>query len=143
MDSLSTAKISWAIVVDALDECVNDQPASATLRSRSFRQAVPLVKFFITGRPEPRIRTGFRLLLEPFTQISLFHEVKLSSVDGDIRSYLQEKLSAVAKRRSDFDLPDPRPCDGDLATPTENSSGLIIFYPGQVYRIAERPVSIR
>ena len=101
--------ISCVIIVDALDECVDDQPASAILSVLGrFVKQLPSVKFFITGRPEPRIRTGFRLpLLEPFTQIFLLHEVELSSVDEDIRLYLQEKLVAVAKRRSDFDLTDP------------------------------------
>jgi hypothetical protein len=126
---LSSTGISCVIVVDALDECVDDQPASAILSVLGrFVKQLPWVKFFITGRPEPRIRTGFRLpLLEPFTQIFLLHEVELSSVDEDIRLYLQEKLTAVAKRRSDFDLTDPWPCDEDLTALTKKSSGLFIF----------------
>ena len=129
VNPLSSAGISCVIVVDALDECVDDQPASAILSVLGrFVKELPLVKFFITGRPEPRIRTGFRLpLLEPITQIFLLHEVELSSVDQDIRLYLQEKLTAVAKRRSDFDLPNSWPCDEDLTTLTKKSSGLFIF----------------
>jgi hypothetical protein len=129
VDPLSTTDISCVIVVDALDECVDDQPASAILSVLGrFVKRLPTIKFFITGRPEPRIRTGFRLpLLEPITQIFLLHEVKLSSVDEDIRLYLQEKLTAVAKRRSDFDLSDPWPCDKDLTVLTNKSSGLFIF----------------
>ena len=126
---LSSSHISCVIVIDALDECVDDQPASAILSvlARYVKQLL-LVKFFITGRPEPRIRTGFRLpLLDPFTQIFLLHEVKLSDVDEDIRLYLQEKLAAVAKRRSDLDLSDPWPCGQDLTALTKKSSGLFIF----------------
>ena len=91
VDPLSSTSISCLIVIDALDECVDDQPASAILSvlGRYVRQ-LQSVKFFITGRPELRIRKGFRLpLLEPLTQIFLLHEVELSSVDGDIRFYLQ------------------------------------------------------
>ena len=129
VDPLSSVGISCVIVVDALDECVDDQPASAILSVLGrFVKQLPWVKFFITGRPEPRIRTGFRLpLLEPFTQIFLLHKVELSSVDEDIRLYLQEKLTAIAKRRSDFDLTDPWPCDEDLTALTKKSSGLFIF----------------
>ena len=129
VDPLSSTDISCVIVVDALDECVDDQPASAILSVLGrFVKNLPSVKFFITGRPEPRIRTGFRLpLLEPFTHIFLLHEVELSSVDDDIRLYLQEKLTAVAKRRSDFDLPASWPCDKDLMALTKKSSGLFIF----------------
>jgi hypothetical protein len=129
VDPLSSTGISCIIVIDALDECVDDQPASAILSVLArFPKQLPSVKFFITGRPEPRIRTGFRLpLLEPFTQVFLLHKVELSNVDEDIRLYLQEKLAAVAKRRSDLDLTDPWPCDKDLVTLTKKSSGLFIF----------------
>ena len=129
VDPLSSTSISCVIVVDALDKCVDDQSASAILSVLGrFVNQLPSVKFFITGRPEPRVRTGFRLpLLEPFTQVFLLHEVELSSVDDDIRLYLQEKLTAVAKRRSDVDLSDPWPCGEDLATLTKKSSGLFIF----------------
>ena len=129
VDPLSSANVSCVIVVDALDECVDDQPASAILSvlGRHIKQ-LSFVKFFITGRPEPRIRTGFRLpLLEPLTQIFLLHEVKLSDVDGDIRLYLHEKLIGVAKRRSNFNVTDPWPCDKDLVALTKKSSGLFIF----------------
>ena len=126
---LASSKISCVIVVDALDECIDDQPASAILSvlGRHVKQLLS-VNFFITGRPEPRIRTGFRLpLLEPLTHIFLLHEVKPATVDEDIRSYLQEKLTAVSKRRSDLDLSDPWPCAEDLTALTKKSSGLFIF----------------
>ena len=129
VDPLSSTNISCVIIVDALDECVDDQPSSAILSvlGRHVNE-LSFVKFFITGRPEPRIRSGFRLpLLEPLTQIFLLHEVKLSSVDGDIRLYLQEKLTAVAKQRSNFDVSDEWPCDEDLEALTKKSSGLFIF----------------
>jgi len=129
VDPLSSTDISCVVVVDALDECVDDQPASAILSVLArFVKRLPSVKFFITGRPEPRIRSGFRLpLLEPLTQIFLLHEVELSSVDEDIRLYLQEKLTTIAKQRSDFDISAPWPCDEDLTALTKKSSGLFIF----------------
>ena len=126
---LSEAKVSCVIVIDALDECIDDQPASAILSVLGrFTKQLPLVKFFITGRPEPRIRSGFRLpLLEPITHIFLLHEVGLSSVDSDIQLYLTQRLTSIAKRRSDVDLPDPWPHDGEILALTKKSSGLFIF----------------
>ena len=126
---LSEAKVSCVIVIDALDECIDDQPASVILSVLGrFAKQLPLVRFFITGRPEPRIRTGFRLpLLEPITHIFLLHEVGLSSVNNDIQLYLTQKLTAIAKRRSDVDLPDPWPHDGEILTLTKKSSGFFIF----------------
>ena len=129
VNPLSGKDIPCVIVIDALDECIDDQPASAILSVLGrFAKQLPLVKFFITGRPEPRIRSGFRLpLLEPLTQIFLLHEVELSSVDNDIRLYLTQKLTAITKQRSDLELPDPWPSDNEIEALTNKSSGLFIF----------------
>jgi len=129
VDPLSVTGISCVVIIDALDECVDDQPASAILSVLGrLVSKLPLVKFFITGRPEPRIRSGSRLpLLEPFTQIFLLHEVDPTSVGSDIRLYLTEKLTATAKRRSGLDLPEAWPSDEDIAVLVKKSSGLFIF----------------
>ena len=129
VDPLSATDISCVIVIDALDECVDDQPASAILSVLGrLVSKLTQVKFFITGRPEPRIRSGFRLpLLEPFTQIFLLHEVDPTSVEGDIRLYLTEKLTAIAKRRSGLDLPEAWPSDDEITVLAHKSSGLFIF----------------
>jgi hypothetical protein len=74
VNPLSTENVSCVIVIDALDECIDDQPASAILSVLGrFAKQLPLVKFFITGRPEPRIRSGFRLpLWNPSPRSSCF-----------------------------------------------------------------------
>ena len=42
------------IIIDALDECKDEEPASAILSILSrYVDQIPNVKFFITGRPEP------------------------------------------------------------------------------------------
>ena len=129
VNPLSENNISCVIIIDALDECIDDQPASAILSVLGrFAKQLPLVKFFITGRPEPRIRSGFRLpLLEPLTQIFLLHEVESSSVDNDIQLYLTQRLTTIAKQRSDVDLPNPWPHNHEIVALTKKSSGLFIF----------------
>ena len=129
VNPLSGETIPFIIVIDALDECIDDQPASAILSVLGrFVQQLSPVKFFITGRPEPRIRTGFRLsLLQPLTQIFLLHEVESSSVDNDIQLFLTQRLTAIAKQRSDLDLPNPWPHDYEIVALTTKSSGLFIF----------------
>ena len=129
INPLSGKNISCVIIIDALDECSDDQPASAILSVLGqFVKQLSLVKFFITGRPEPRIRTGFRLpLLQPITQIFLLHEVQLSHVSSDIQLYLTWRLTTIAKQRSGLELPNPWPCDDDILTLTKKSSGLFIF----------------
>ena len=126
---LSETKVSCVIIIDALDECIDSQPASAILSVLGrFAKQLPLVKFFITGRPELPIRHGFRLpLLEPITQIFLLHEVQLSSVDNDIQLYLTQRLTTIAKQRSDLELPNPWPRNDEIMALTKKSSGLFIF----------------
>ena len=129
VNPLSRANISCIIVIDALDECIDTDPSSAILSVLGqFVHKLPLVKFFITGRPEPRIRTGFRLpLLKPITQIFLLHQVDSTSVDNDIQLYLTQKLTTISTQRSDLDLPNSWPHDDDVKALTEKSSGLFIF----------------
>jgi len=129
VNPLSGKNISCVIVIDALDECIDDQPASAILSVLGrFVNQLSLVKFFITGRPEARIRTGFRLpLLQPLTQVFLLHEVESSSVNNDIQLYLAQRLTVVARQRSDLDLPNPWPHNDEIKALTKKSSGLFIF----------------
>ena len=50
------------IIIDALDKCQDKEPSSAFLSVLSrYVDKIPHVKFFITGRPEPRICSGFHL----------------------------------------------------------------------------------
>ena len=129
VNPLSGTNISCVIVIDALDECIDNEPSSAILSVLGqFVNQLPLVKFFITGRPEPQIRTGFRLpLLQPITQIFLLHEVDLTSINKDIQLYLTERLTKIAKQRSDLDLSHPWPHDSEIEALTKKSSGLFIF----------------
>ena len=129
VNPLSREDISCMIIIDALDECIDDQPASAILSVLGrFVKQLPLVKFFITGRPEPRIRTGFRLpLLQPLTQVFLLHEVEPSSVENDIQLYLIQRLTTIATQRSGLNLPSPWPNDQDIKALTKKSSALFIF----------------
>ena len=58
VDPLKATRISTLIIIDALDECKDEEPASAILSILSrYVDQIPSVKFFITGRPEPRIRS--------------------------------------------------------------------------------------
>ena len=93
--------VTTVIVIDALDECKDEEPSSAILSvlERLVGQT-PKVKFFIIGRPEPRIKTGFRLpLLVDSTNVFIFHDVQRPLVNSDIQFFLRHKLSELARRR--------------------------------------------
>ena len=119
-------QIVTLVIIDALDECRDDEPASALLSVLAcYLHEIPLVKFFITGRPEPRIHSGFRLeSLQPHTDILKLHEVEKSSVDSDIRLYFQTQLTSIAKNRSDCNLQEPWPSSADLNTLCEKAAGV-------------------
>ena len=102
---LKESAISTIIIIDALDECKDEEPASAILSVLGrFVSELPLVKFFLTGRPERRIRAGFRLpLLVEVTDVLILHEVEPNQVNSDIRRFFEESLSEFARNRPGLD----------------------------------------
>jgi len=101
VEPLKSADISTIIVIDALDECKDEEPSSAILSVLGrLTERIPKVRFFITGRPEPRIRTGFRLpMLVNSTSVFVLHDVHPPLINSDIRLFLKHKLSELAQRR--------------------------------------------
>lgn len=69
--------VSTVVNFDTPDECRNNEPSSAILSVLGrFVRAISQVKFFITGRADPRIRSGFRLpLLVDSTHVFVLHDV--------------------------------------------------------------------
>ncbi|KAF9645947.1 hypothetical protein BDM02DRAFT_3062746, partial [Thelephora ganbajun] len=100
VEPLKSADVWTVIVIDALDECKDEEPSSAILSVLGrFVEQIPKVKFFITGRPEPRINAGFRLpLLVDSTNVFILHDVHPSLINSDIRLFLKHELSEVARR---------------------------------------------
>jgi len=89
---------------------------------------IPHVKFFITGRPEPRIRSGFRLeSLVPITEVLKLHEVKPEVVDGDIKLFFQTQLASIVENRSDFDLTEDWPSPSDIDVLCKKAAGFFIY----------------
>ena len=66
------------IIIDALDECKDEETSSAILSTHSrYVDRLHSVRFFIAGQPEPQIRTRFQLKsLVPVTEVLKLHEVK-------------------------------------------------------------------
>jgi len=100
VEPLKSANISTVIVIDALDECKDDEPESAILLvlGKSVSE-IPGVKFIITSRPEARITSGFRgPILKDSTDVFILHEVEPRTIDDDIRRFFKHELSGVAHR---------------------------------------------
>ena len=126
---LKAANIQTLIIIDALDECKDEEPASAILSILSrYMNHIPNVKFFITGRPEPRIRSGFRLKpLLPITEVLKLHEVKPEAVNNDIKLFFQTQLTELARERSDFDLTEDWPSSSEIDILCEKAAGFFIY----------------
>ena len=124
-EPLQKTGISTVIVVDALDECKDDEPSSAILSVLGrFVEEMSEVKFFITGRPEPRIKTGFRLpLLIDSTDVFVLHDVEPSLVEKDIRIFFKHELSELAQRRQLEGLPN----DEHLDLLCRRAAGLFVY----------------
>ena len=126
---LRAAQTTTLIIIDALDECKDKEPASALLSILSrYVDRIPNVKFFITGRPEPRIRSGFRLeSLAPITEVLKLHEVKPEAVDRDIELFFRTQLTGLAKNRSDIDLTEDWPRPSDIRVLCKKAAGFFIY----------------
>ena len=126
---LKAACISTLIIIDALDECKDEEPASAILSIISrYTDEIPNVKFFITGRPEPCICSGFRLeSLVPITAVFKLHEVKPEAVNSDIKLFFQIQLPHLVKNRSDCDLTEIWPSPSDIEILYKKAAGFFIY----------------
>jgi len=126
---LKASRVRTLIIIDALDECKDEEPASAILSVLSrYADEIPNTKFFITGRPEPRICSGFRLRsLRPITEVLRLHDVKQTSVDSDIKLFFRIRLTDIAKTRSDCNFSQDWPNSPDIDILCKKAAGLFIY----------------
>jgi len=126
---LKASRARTLIIIDALDECKDEEPASAILSVLSrYADEIPNIKFFITSRPEPRIRSGFRLRsLRPITEVLRLHDVKRTSVDSDIKLFFRIRLTDIAKTRSDCDFAQDWLKSSNIDILCKKAAGLFIY----------------
>ena len=101
VEPLISADISTVIVIDALDECKDEDPEPAILLvlGQSVSR-IPGVKFIITSRPEMHIMSGFRgPLLKEKTDVFILHNVEPHTIDDDIHRFFEHELSGLVRRR--------------------------------------------
>ena len=137
---LKATNIQTLIIIDALDECIDKEPASTILSVLSqYVDEIPHVKFFITSRPEPRIRSGFRLIsLQPITEVLRLHDVERCLVDSDIKLFFRTQLANIAKTRSDCDFMEGWPSSTDVDILCKKAAGLFIYASTVVKFVSSR-----
>ena len=137
---LKTTGLPTLIIIEALDECEDEEPASSILSILScYIDQIPNVKFFITGRPEPHIRSGFRSeSLTPVTEVLKLHEVKPEAVDRDIELFFRTQLTSLAKYRSDLDLTEDWPSPSDIRVLCNKAAGFFIYASAAIKFVASK-----
>jgi hypothetical protein len=117
--------LSATIVVDALDECEDKGPVSEFLSALSVHVgSMPAVRFFITGRPEYRSRSGFKLPSLRTKELPL-HDVDSATVI-DIKSFNEYRLDEIATRRRQS-ISGQWSSDRDIATVVKKTPSLFII----------------
>ncbi|EKM59070.1 uncharacterized protein PHACADRAFT_48379, partial [Phanerochaete carnosa HHB-10118-sp] len=128
-----------AVVIDALDECKDDETTSLIIRalSQHLPELAPL-KIFLTSRPIPSITHGFHSTgLLDVTQRIILHEVPSNITDRDIEIFLQERLAAI---RETYKLDRSWPSAEQVSKLTKLSSGLFIYAATAVRFIGDSSV---
>jgi hypothetical protein len=123
---LKESGISTVIVIDALDECKDEEPESAILSViGQFASEIPGVKFFLTGRPEPRIRQGFNLpeMVEA-RDVFVLHEIESSEIGSDVRRLFNHWFADIARRRRGLN---DWPTTQQLDKLCERAAGLFVY----------------
>ena len=100
---LKAAQIRTLIVIDALDQCKDEESTFAILSVLSrYMDKIPQVKFFVTSRPEDTVHFGFQLeSLRPVVEAFRLHTITTPSVDHDINLFFKARLNGVTKTQND------------------------------------------
>ena len=85
-------------VIDALDECEDKSAAENMLDTIVQHSSSLRIKFFVTSRPEARIRQS----LSRLRSVLRLHEVDAVVIHSDIKLYLESMLRNIPSRRKDL-----------------------------------------
>ncbi|CAG9994316.1 unnamed protein product, partial [Clonostachys byssicola] len=94
------------LVVDALDECENDDDVRTMVELFSTAKKLQnlRLKTFFTSRPELPIRLGFHAIKGNYQDLIL-HDISLSIIEHDLQVFLEYKISEI---RNDYNATVPK-----------------------------------
>jgi hypothetical protein len=121
-----TRALARVIVIDALDECEREADIRAILQLLAQTkdiQPVPL-RIVVTSRPELHVRLGFKEMPNGTYQDLVLHEVPRSTIEHDIRLFLEHELIRIREERS---LPSEWPGKEAVQTLVKMAVPLFIF----------------
>jgi hypothetical protein len=137
---LEESRISTVIVIDALDECKDEQPTSAILSVLGkLVSEIPKVKFFLTGRPEPRIQEGFRLLrVAEAAEVFVLHKIESSQANSDIQLSSQTNSYTQLSSQANSDIQLSSQANSDIQLSSQVDSDIRLFLRHEFSELASR-----
>jgi hypothetical protein len=98
----SSSYSSYVLIIDALDECDDDNNIQTILSLLAEVRSSKIVRLrvFLTSRPEIPIRYGFCQIPENEYQDFVLHHILPSIVDHDLSVFLEYNLSQITQERS-------------------------------------------
>jgi hypothetical protein len=117
---------SYVLVVDALDECDDDNNVRIILQLLAEARSLKTVRLriFMTSRPEISIQQGIYQLPEAEHQDFVLHYISPVTVDHDISIYLEYCLRLIGQDRT---LEAGWPGEQVIRRLVQNASGLFIW----------------
>jgi len=127
------------IVIDALDECDNENDIKLILALLTEAQHLNSIRLrvFVTSRPEIPILCGFRKMPGKTHQNFVLHDIPHALVSRDISVFFQQKLAQVKADRG-LQLGTPWPDEDTIELLVQRASGLFI-YAATTYRFIRQP----
>ena len=120
LDSSKDGRPQYVLVVDALDECEDQNNIQIILQLL----AEAPFRVFLTSRPEVPIRYGFNEIREDEHQDFVLHDIEKSIVDHDISLFLRYELGLIRRK---FRLGDGWPNEKAITTLVQSAGGLFIW----------------
>ena len=120
-------RIPLVLVIDALDECDDDNHIGAILRLLADAKDLENVqlRIFVTSRPETPIRLGFRNMPGILHRDLVLHNISRTIVDRDILIFFKHRLSEI--RKAFDDLGDEWPGEQTINLLVSRAHGLFIY----------------
>jgi hypothetical protein len=130
---------SLVLIIDALDEC-SDENSTRDLLAKliSISPKLPL-KFFLTSRPEPHIRAQLSSLHSGLRRVMRLHDIEQDIVEKDISLYLTNRLRDIRVESPD-PLPENWPPPSHVVNVTRHAGKLFIYAFTAVEYVRDDPV---
>ncbi|PQE23326.1 WD40 YVTN repeat-like-containing domain protein [Rutstroemia sp. NJR-2017a BBW] len=122
----SLSPSSYVLIIDALDECDNENDIQMILQLLATARELKTIQLrvFLTSRPEIPIRYGIYQIPQAEHCDFVLHNISPSIVDHDIYIFLEDRLNKIRQERT---LGDRWPGEQILKKLVLNASGLFIW----------------